>query len=468
MTVPSGVLKHKYQGDGSNDQFDYDFKITSKNYVLVQKQVGTSDPVDLTVDIDFSMTGIGNDSGGVITYPLVGTKLAAQEFLIIKPAYPYNQNLQLNALTLPPEDVEDQFDIMCMQIKQVADELSRALQVSEAYDGDVDSFISLITSTSSALIATISGTSTSTLTVGTGSKTFTTQSGKSWVLGQRLRAASDDGTKIMEGQVTAYATTSLTLNVDYTSGSGSHSDWNISLTGARGASGAGSGDLLAANNLSDLANKPTAFDNIKQLATSAATGVARQATNAEALAGLLDNIIISPAALAYVLATVTDDVPPPGTVVDYAGATEPTGWLFCYGQAVDRTTYAGLFAAIGTTFGSGDGSTTFNLPDIRGRVTAGQDDMGGTSANRLTGLSGGVNGDTFGATGGSESHVLLATEMPAHTHNVTYSNVEQAGFPSSRGTAGSGESTRATASAGGGGAHNNVQPTIILNKIIKT
>src|SRR5688500_3675360 len=55
---------------------------------------------------------------------------------------------------------------------------------------------------------------------------------------------------------------------------------------------------------------------------------------------------------------------PTGSVVPYAGTTEPTNWLFCYGQAVSRTTYAALFTAISTTYGAGDGSTTFNLPDL--------------------------------------------------------------------------------------------------------
>lgn len=72
-----------------------------------------------------------------------------------------------------------------------------------------------------------------------------------------------------------------------------------------------------------------------------------------------------------------------GTVQDFAGATVPAGYFLCYGQAVSRTTYAVLFAVIGTTYGAGDGSTTFNLPDLRGRVVAGKVDMGGSGAGNL-------------------------------------------------------------------------------------
>jgi hypothetical protein len=110
---------------------------------------------------------------------------------------------------------------------------------------------------------------------------------------------------------------------------------------------------------------------------------------------------------------------PSGAIFPYGGTTEPSNYLFCYGQDVNRTTYSDLFTAIGTTYGVGDGATTFALPDLRGRVVAGKDDMGGTSANRLTDQSGGVNGDTLGDSGGLETHTLTTAQLAAHTHGVT-------------------------------------------------
>ncbi len=176
--------------------------------------------------------------------------------------------------------------------------------------------------------------------------------------------------------------------------------------------------------------------------------------------------------LAKLAAAVQALLVPTGTVSPYAGTAEPTGWLFCRGQEVSRSTYSALDALITTTYGAytngsgGVGTSHFRLPDLRGRVVAGQDDMGGTSANRLTGLSGGVDGDVLGAAGGAETHVLTITEMPAHTHTVpiavTTNNASDGG--ASRAQAG----TTTSSSTGGGGAHNNVQPTIILNYIIKT
>src|SRR5690606_27390333 len=81
---------------------------------------------------------------------------------------------------------------------------------------------------------------------------------------------------------------------------------------------------------------------------------------------------------------------PVGVVVPFAGATAPTGWLFCHGQAVSRTTYASLFALIGTTYGAGNGSSTFNLPDLRQRFILGKAASG--------------TGDTLGETGGQINH----------------------------------------------------------------
>jgi microcystin-dependent protein len=160
-------------------------------------------------------------------------------------------------------------------------------------------------------------------------------------------------------------------------------------------------------------------------------------------------------------------VQPIGVVLPYTGAVAPTGWLLCYGQAVSRTTYAALFAVTSTTYGVGDGSTTFNLPDLRGRVVAGQDDMGGTSANRLTNPGttvGGIDGDVLGGSGGAETHQLTTAQLAAHTHTEQGSSASVS--VASGGSQTIGPDSRNTSSTGGDVAHNNVQPTIILNYII--
>lgn len=159
-----------------------------------------------------------------------------------------------------------------------------------------------------------------------------------------------------------------------------------------------------------------------------------------------------------------------GMMMPFAGTSAPTGWVFCDGAAISRTTYADLFTAIASTYGAGDGSTTFNVPDLRGRVIAGQDDMGGTSADRLTAQTSGIDGDTLGAVGGTETHTLALTEMPnsyyynSNLHAVDGTVDNHAGYNFTARVA----DTTTYTTQGGGGAHNNVQPTIVLNYIIKT
>lgn len=222
---------------------------------------------------------------------------------------------------------------------------------------------------------------------------------------------------------------------------------------------------------------------------------------------------------------------PVGVVLPFAGSAAPSGWLLCAGQEVSRTTYAALFTALGTAYGVGNGSTTFNLPDLRGRIPGGKDDMGGSAASRLnvtltgtrgntttgtiTGLSstaglavgmraigtgigtnavitsivsatsvtlsvnntatgtgsirfGVVDGATLGAVGGDHIHTISQDQMPLHSHNLSPAG-GGGSFASgiitdfSISSAGS----YATSSVGSGRAMPNIQPTMVLNYIIK-
>jgi len=188
---------------------------------------------------------------------------------------------------------------------------------------------------------------------------------------------------------------------------------------------------------------------------------------------------------------------PAGAIVLWGTNTAPTGWLVCDGSAVSRSTYSGLFGVLGTTYGSGDGSTTFNLPNLKGRVPVGRDATD-------------TDFDVLGETRGSKTHTLTTAEMPSHTHvqdahshtisvdantldmvynpgayNSTYISGKDStndgiidGTTNTFGmalnfvndhthTASAGNTTAVNQTTGGGGAHNNIQPSIVLNYIIK-
>jgi microcystin-dependent protein len=173
----------------------------------------------------------------------------------------------------------------------------------------------------------------------------------------------------------------------------------------------------------------------------------------------------------------------PGMVVPYAGSAAPTGWLIANGQAVSRATYAALYAVVGGIYGTGDGVSTFNLPDLRGRVP-----MGG-------GAGGGLTNRTLASALGAEGVALTTPQLPSHFHDITDKlhrhqslqaniggGVEQ-GAPSYRIQPGAlylldndlgktlidyaFSNITATNGAGGDQPHDNVQPSLVLTYIIK-
>jgi microcystin-dependent protein len=236
-----------------------------------------------------------------------------------------------------------------------------------------------------------------------------------------------------------------------------------------------------------------------------------------------------------------------GTVLLWSGFTPPTNYVFAYGQELVRATFPNLLTTVTQTlnvtcsagsptltgiidtsqlpngakvestcappnsfivsktsttitlnvnsgssltttavffpYGNGNGSTTFNVPDYRGRVMAGRDNMGGVDSGRLTSTYFGSNASAIGASGGAESQTLTIAQMPSHTHTYNdpgHAHAYSAGVAQAFGTGAGSSSTVPTTftsgsavtgitinATGGGSAHPNVQPTITANYIIK-
>ena len=149
---------------------------------------------------------------------------------------------------------------------------------------------------------------------------------------------------------------------------------------------------------------------------------------------------------------------PIGIILPFSDDTIPEGYMLCDGRAISRTTYSSLFSIIGTTYGEGDGSTTFNIPNLKGKVLVGQD-------------TNDTDFDTLGETGGEKTHTLTVDEMPSHSHNM--GAVRQ--WVGSSGNAywlqdsnqRYAKESQQTSDVGGGQPHNNLPPYQVGNYIIK-
>jgi microcystin-dependent protein len=140
-----------------------------------------------------------------------------------------------------------------------------------------------------------------------------------------------------------------------------------------------------------------------------------------------------------------------------ARTADHSGWLLCDGRNLSRTTYSALFNIIGTSFGGGDGSTTFTLPSPAGRALG------------IIGAGSGLTNRLLGTSLGAENHTLLISEMPSHTHDIQgYFNLSAGSdrqcLSKNIETAVPAEANRA-ASRGGSQPHNNMQPTIFIGNL---
>lgn len=179
------------------------------------------------------------------------------------------------------------------------------------------------------------------------------------------------------------------------------------------------------------ADLDAAFDAVESLVNDDKLGTEDiqaggvEASNIAASAVTTEKLAAQAVTLAKLAQEVVDKLVPTGSLQAYAGTTAPSGWLLCDGSQVSRTVYAALYAVTGNAFGSGNGSTTFHLPDMRGRFPRGRDGGAGRdpdAASRTASNSGGNTADTVGSVQGDEF------ETHSHGSNTPFF-VTQTGGP---------------------------------------
>lgn len=261
----------------------------------------------------------------------------------------------------------------------------------------------------------------------------------------------------------------------------------------------GSGHLILTTHGGDEIDAGYVIDSVPD-ASETVKGIVELATQAEAAAGSSADRAVTPASLAPIFsgldsrldahdgnvasldsrldaleAVTPAQVGITGEIRMWPVAAAPSGWMLCEGGAISRTTYSALYTLLGNNYGAGDGSTTFNVPDLRGRVPVG---FNGSDTDF----------NSRGKTGGEKTHILTTSEMPSHNHTQDQHNHAANNGGNFITDSGSGPganyglqngtfynfrtsftqlATPTNQAAGGGGAHNNLQPYQVVKFIIK-
>ena len=459
MTVTTTTNKVSFSANGSTTVFAYNFKIFADADLTVIIRAADGTETTKTLTTHYTVSGAGSSSGGNVTFTS-GNTPANGETVVIKRELDVTQSTDYVANDpFPAASHEDALDRLTMIAQQQTEQIGRSIvfpdtdTAATAIPNSVTRANKFLGFGSSGEVAVLSSTGTAPGSIDTGN----------------LVDSAVTSAKIADGTIQT----------------GDIADAQI--TSAKIADGAVA--------TADIANDAVTADKI--------------ADNAVVQAAIADNAVGTNqiANSAVTAAKLGSDVQliPAGTIFPTARAHTnlPSGYLLCDGSSQLQSDYPLLFQAIGTIYGSGSGSNTFSLPDLRGRVVAGKDDMGGSAAGVITSSQSNsddaISGTTLGDKGGDEVQDLQETHLPSHTHTVNsvtvfgwrgggsgdgsqnaaglqyaaVSNQGGATFKQATTNAvttgtGTGTHTASLANTGNGTAVNNMQPTIILNYIIKT
>ncbi len=345
MTVESTTSRVQYEGNDSATEFAVPWQFMEDGHVAAVLTSGSTD-TDLTLGVDFSLSGAGDAEGGTLTCPLSGAPLAAGRILTILSSVPLTQEKAWsNTDAIDVTEIEKADDKLTRICRQLSEELGRCLKVPVT-DTDPDTDVGAVLAARDQAVAARD--------VAVAAE----DNAEAWAAGLNLPA------------VTAGDVDKLLVVKDDASGYELQAPADV-----RDTLGLGTAAVI-----------DTGTDEGDVVVLGA--GGALPAVDGSALTG------ITPV--------------PAGTVIWSAASAAPSGTLKANGAAVSRTTYAALFSAIGTTFGIGDGSTTFNLPDLRGEFVRGWDDGRGVDSGRTFGSAQGDanKAHNHDVTGGAHSHAV--------------------------------------------------------------
>jgi microcystin-dependent protein len=467
MTLPVTTRRDgPYSCNGVLQDFDFNFKVFAESDIQVI--LTDSDAAETTLTITTGYTVALNadqesNPGGTIT--TVATYATGNKITIIG-ALDYGQPTQLtNRGGFFPKVIERAMDRLGILIQQLKEQVDRSVKVDASSTTDPDTLIDDLVAAAADAEAAATAAAASYDAFDDrylGSKTSDPaldNDGAALITGALYWNSVAEEIRVYNG--TSWEAITETSNYSPESFSGDGSDVTFTLTNPP----VGAANLfvylsgvrqvpttdytLSGSTLTFTSAPPLGTNNIFTLAAST-QDIGVPSDDTVSTAKLQDGAVTA-SKLGAGLAV------PTGAILDFAGTSAPTGYLGCDGSNISRATYAALFSAIGTTWGAGDGSTTFTLPDFRRRVAVGS---GGTGTATL--------GNAVGNTGGAETHTLVTAEMPSHTHpnggSATLAN-PSAGAASSNAVQDDGTTTGST---GGDGAHNNMQPSAVVLKIIKT
>ena len=459
MTVETPTTKVTVNGNGAATSFSFSpiviFEDTDiEVYLLNTAGVETL----LTKDTHYTVVVSSFPGTGSITYPVSGFPLASGESLTIRRLLPIEQTIDVeNQGGYFPDVQETALDKLTMICLAQQEELDRTLKLQI-------SSTSQITETDIQNVGTVAGIASEISTVAGVAADVSTVAG-----------ATSDISAV--NNISADITTVAGIDSDVAS----VASVAANVTTVAGISAAVSNVAANSTAVTNVSSNTAAIANVSSISSAVST-VAGDSADIQTLAANIGTISTK-------ANTDLSNVPagyklPVGIIMDWPIGIAPSGWIFCAGQAISRSVFSELFSLIGLQYGVGNGSTTFNLPDLRGRVIAGLDNMGGAgNANRLSAVLG---SGVYGGAGGQATVALSTNELPTHHHLIladVSSNVDittpvgaqvhmarerDTGGSSSYRSSGTGVNPTMgeTTDTGLGQAFGNVQPTIVMAKII--